>query len=263
MNTSAPIEIRQEERILIATLNRPEAANGINPAMATALEDLARRVEEGSDVDALIIIGNGRVFCSGGDVSAFKAALESSAEEGALAALLNDLASRVHAALERLVSAGPLLIAAVNGPATGAGLGLLCACDFAYAKPSAVLRAGFSRLKLSPDTGTTYFLPRIVGYRKALELLLRGAPLQSDIALQLGIFNEIIDADDASFLGEVVGRTKALIAAGPAVVQTRRLLQQSLQPSLGEQLDREQKALVGLAALPEIGSFIRAALARP
>jgi len=261
MSTS-PIKRQQDGRVLIATLDRPQAANGIDPSMAAALEELAVDVESASDIDAVVLTGSGRVFCAGGDVFAFKAALESSTEPAALAALLDGLAMRVHAALERLVTAGPLLIAAVNGPATGAGLGLLCACDLAYAKPTAVLRAGFSRLKLSPDTGTTYFLPRIVGSRKALELLLQSAPLPAETALQLGIFTELIDADDARFLPEVVARAKQLIAAGPAAVQTRRLLQQSLQSSLAEQLQREQQSLVELAARPEISGHIRAALSK-
>lgn len=259
-NAVSLIEQRVEGRVLIATLNRPEAANGINAEMAAAFESLAERLEQDAEIHALVLTGKGRVFCSGGDVGAFKSTLAQADGAARLPALLNELATRVHAALERLAAAGPLLIAAVNGPATGAGLGLLCACDLAYARPGATLRAGFSRLKLSPDTATSYYLPRIIGYRRSLELLLRGDAVTADAALQLGLFCELIDQDEDAFVGEVLQRTQALIAAGPAVAQTRRLLRESEHASLAEHLQHEQSALVGLAARPDVSAHIRKAL---
>lgn len=254
------IELRVEGRILIAQLNRPEAANGINTDMAIALESLATRLENDADIQALIFTGKGRVFCSGGDVSAFKGALLQADDAEQLPALLNELATGVHSALQRLAQAGPLLIAAVNGPATGAGLGLLCACDLAYGRPAATLRAGFSRLKLSPDTATSYYLPRIIGYRRALELLLRGDAVPAEVALQLGIFCELIDKEDDAFVDEVLLRTQALIASGPAVAATRRLLRESEQSSLSDHLQREQSTLVELAARVDVSAHIRKAL---
>ncbi|WP_421793691.1 enoyl-CoA hydratase/isomerase family protein [Hydrocarboniphaga effusa] len=255
------IEQRRDGRILLSTLNRPEAANGIDSAMAEALEALADEVQrDGTQIDAVVLTGKGRVFCSGGDVGAFKQALSSADGPEGLSALLNELATRVHSAIERLAQAGPLLIAAVNGPATGAGLGLLCACDLAYANTKATLRAGFSRLGLSPDTGTTYFLPRIVGYRKALELLLRSDAVSAQAALELGIFSEIIDATDEAFIDQVLERTRALIACGPAVQPTRRLLRQSATAALQAQLLSEQHSLVQLATTPEVTAHLRKAL---
>lgn len=259
------IEQRRDGRILLATLNRPAAANGIDAAMAEALEALATQVQQSSaEIDAVVLTGKGRVFCSGGDVGAFKQALSSgsSSTDGAagLSALLNELATRVHSAIARLAEAGPLLIAAVNGPATGAGLGLLCACDLAYANTKATLRAGFSRLNLSPDTGTTYFLPRIIGYRKALELLLRSDAVSAQAALDLGIFSEIIDAADEAFIDQVLERARALIACGAAVQPTRRLLRQSASAQLQDQLLSEQNSLVQLATTPEVTAHLRKAL---
>lgn len=254
------IEQRRDGHVLIATLNRAEAANGINTEIAIAFEDLATSLEQDADIHALILTGSGRVFCSGGDVSTFKSALTQTDGAARLPALLNELASRVHAALERLTSAGPLLIAAVNGPATGAGLGLLCACDLAYARPTATLRAGFSRLKLSPDTSTSYYLPRIIGYRRALEMLLRGDAVPADTALQLGLFCELIDQDGEAFLAEVLQRVQSLITSGPAVAPTRRLLRESERASLANHLQHEQTTLVGLAGRPDVSAHIRKAL---
>ncbi|MGQ0700615.1 MAG: enoyl-CoA hydratase/isomerase family protein [Panacagrimonas sp.] len=255
------IETHLDGRILLARLNRPKAANGINGDMATALETLASRLEESPNVDALVLTGTGRVFCGGGDVSVFREALAGTAPGSTpLADLLDGWATQVHSALERMVSAGPLIVGAINGPATGAGMGLVCACDVAYARPSAALRSGFSRLGMSPDTGCTYFLPRIVGERNALRLLLSTDRIDAPVALALGIFAELIDADDESFLSEVLSRTESLIASGRAARATRRLLRDSANRSLHDQLRSEQTSLVSLAALPEVEAQLRRAL---
>lgn len=254
------IEQRLEGRVLIATLNRPDAANGIDPSMAAALEALAGRLRQGEDVDAVVLTGKGRVFCAGGDVGAFKSALGSS-DPVALPNLLNELATRVHKALAELMDAGPLLIGAINGPATGAGLGLVAACDIAYARSSATLRAGFSKLGLSPDTGTSYFLPRRIGFRAALSVLLRGDAVSAERAQQLGLFEELIEGDDDAFVAAVVARAQALIACGAAARTTRALLREGLQTtSLDAHLQREQDALVHLASTPAVGAQLRKTL---
>jgi 2-(1,2-epoxy-1,2-dihydrophenyl)acetyl-CoA isomerase len=132
----------------------------------------------------------------------------------------------VYEALERIVEAGPVLVGAINGPATGADLGLVCACDLAYARLTAAIRSGFSRLGLSPDAGTTWSLPRRVGARNALKILLSPDPLSAPAALAL--YDEVIDAaDEAVFLEAVLLRTRGLLATAGATRATRRLLRDS------------------------------------
>lgn len=253
------IDERLDGRVALLTLNRPDATNAIDDDMALAIEAAVARIAASPRIEAVVLTGAGRIFCSGGDVGVFKAAL-GSGDDGELARLLDRLATRIHGALEALVNAGPLLIAAVNGPATGAGLGFVCACDFAYAKPSATLRPGFSKLGLSPDTGTTQFLPRIVGARKALELLIRGDAITPDAATALGIFNEVIAGDDAAFIDTVMERVRPLIASGRAACETRRLIRQTMAPALHAQLAAEQASLVGLAASPLVVGRLKKAL---
>lgn len=257
MSTGAILlEERVDERILIARLNRPVQANAIDWDMAQALSALAQRLENSPQIDALVIAGEGRIFCGGGDVALFRSALG----EGGLSKLLDELAGQVHTAWLRLVNAGPLLVAAVNGPAAGAGLGLICACDIAYARPGATLRAGFSKLGLSPDSGTTYFLPRIVGHRAAVEILLCGAAVSAQRALALGIYQELIESTDNAFLDEVLTRTRALIACGAAARETRTLLRSSAQSSLEQQLVRERESIVRLAGEGRQLEYIRKSL---
>jgi 2-(1,2-epoxy-1,2-dihydrophenyl)acetyl-CoA isomerase len=252
MNMAAPILIEEsrDSRLLVATLNRPNNANAIDRDMARALLELAERVEQSPHLDAVILTGADRVFCAGGDVSAFGQALRQSPE--ALPELLDELAVAVHGALLRLVEAGPLLVGAINGPATGAGMALACACDIAYARPGAVLRAGFSRLGLSPDSGSTHLLPRAIGYKRAIEFLLSGAPMSAEQARELGIYSELLDLEQEPFLAEVRSRTIKLIASGAAVRATRALLRSSPDTPLAQQLDEEKQRLVGLAGSPGV-----------
>ena len=263
MTSSTPplvlIDEHLDGRIALLTLNRPDATNAIDDDMALAIEAAVAQITASPRIEAVVLTGAGRIFCSGGDVGVFKAAL-SSGDDGELARLLDRLATRIHGALEALVNAGPLLIAAVNGPATGAGLGLVCACDFAYGRPAATLRPGFSKLGLSPDTGTTQFLPRIVGARKALDLLIRGDAITPEAATALGIFNEVIDGDDATFIDRVLERVRPLIASGRAACETRRLIRQTMAPALHAQLAAEQASLVGLAASPLVVGRLKKAL---
>lgn len=254
------IEERADARILIATLNRPERANAIDWDVAQALLDLAQRVEGSSHVDAVLITARGKVFCGGGDVALFRLMLGGNQAPEALAQTLDRLAETVHAALLRLVQSGKLLVAAVNGPATGAGLGLICACDVAFARPGASLRAGFSRLGLSPDTGTSYFLPRIVGYRRAVTILLSTEALSAERAQALGIYQELIDAQEMDFSAAVLARTRDLIAAGAAVRETLELLRRSAGSTLGEHLAGEREKLVRLAGDPQVLARLRSIL---
>jgi 2-(1,2-epoxy-1,2-dihydrophenyl)acetyl-CoA isomerase len=248
-------------RVLVATLNRPAAGNAIDGAMADELNALATQLEHSPSIEAVILTGAGRVFCGGGDVAAFRASLEGGGETSeAFTQLLSDLSLHVHAALDRIIKAGPLLVAAVNGPATGAGLGLVCACDYAFARPSATLRAGFSRLGISPDSGTTYFLPRIIGYRKALDVLVGGEAVDAQSALALGIYNRLLDADDEQFLDQVIAATAKLMASGKALRETRRLLQISGQATLSAQLEHERLALIGLSRDARVLAHIRQTL---
>lgn len=261
MNTTIEIERHAGDRVLLARLNRPQAANGIDEAMADALIALAVQLEEDERIEALVLTGRGKVFCSGGDVAMFAAALAPGATP--LPELLDGMATRVHGALERIVNAGPLIVGAINGPATGAGLGLVAACDVAYARPNATLRSGFARLGLSPDTGTTWFLPRRIGTRAALKLLLDTHPIPAAKAQTLGLFDELIDqADDDAFIAEVLVRTRSLLIPTGATRATRRLEIESASRSLGDQLRMEQASLVGLAASPAVETHIRAALGR-
>jgi 2-(1,2-epoxy-1,2-dihydrophenyl)acetyl-CoA isomerase len=261
MNDTSVLLSREhdEGRIVVLTLNRPAALNAIDDSLAQALEAEAQRLARDDRVEAVVLTGAGRAFSSGGDLGSFKSALTNGGL-GELPTLLDRLATRVHSAIETLVGSGFLLITAVNGSATGGGLGLACAGDFAYAQPSSSLRPGFSRLGLSPDSGTTYQLARLMGYRRALEFLLRGEPLAATEALKLGLFNEIIDAEGEVFVAQVLERARKLSASGRAALETRRLLRNSPQTCLKEQLELEKASLIALSQDKNAVALLKKAL---
>lgn len=255
------VEERDGGTILLVTLNRPDAGNAIDHELATGLVELADRVESAQGLSAVVLTGAGRMFCAGGDVRLFREELEQS-DSGALSEALDGLASQVHESIQRLAQSGVMLVAAVNGPATGAGVGLVSMCDLAYALPGATLRAGFSALGLSPDSGTTYYLPRILGYRKALEFLLSGESLAADMGCKLGLYNDVLEnGSPEAFVTSVLERVRTMLAAGPqAVTKTRQLLACSGASTIGDQLDREQAALVGIAATEDGQARVRSVL---
>jgi 2-(1,2-epoxy-1,2-dihydrophenyl)acetyl-CoA isomerase len=191
------------------TLNRPDAANSLNYQLSTELLDALIRSEENPEVRALILTGTGRFFCAGADLKSFYT------QVGAL----KDRISHLHVALSRIVRAPFPVIAAVNGTAAGGGMGLACGCDMIVAAESAKFVMAYSRIGLSPDGTTTYFLPRRIGIGRALELAYTNRTLNAREALEWGLVNQVVsDADLATEThklasGLAQGATRALAAA--------------------------------------------------
>ena len=158
------------------TLNRPEAANSLNATLSAEMMDAVVRCEDDADIRALVITGTGRFFCAGADLKGFYSAG-------------SELKSRVsvfHAVISRLVRADFPVIAAVNGAAAGAGMGLACACDLVIAGESARFTMAYTKIGLSPDGTTTYFLPRRIGMGRALELVMLNRTLSAEGGAGLG-----------------------------------------------------------------------------
>src|SRR5208282_3419993 len=143
------------------TLNRPDAANGINLEMASELRHAARRCATDPDVRAVLLAGAGKMFCAGGDLKAFAAQ-----PEGELAGFLEQVTLHLHQAVAHFARMNAPVVAAIQGSAAGGGFSLACACDFPIAAESAKFTMAYTRAGLTPDGSSTYFLPRIVGHRE-------------------------------------------------------------------------------------------------
>jgi 2-(1,2-epoxy-1,2-dihydrophenyl)acetyl-CoA isomerase len=191
------------EGVQTITLNQPDKLNALTGPMLEDLQKIVRAAERDDAVRALVLTGAGRAFCSGADVSLFG---ESMDVGQALRGGFNPVVSRLHE-IEKPV------LAAINGVAAGAGLSLALACDIRFAAESAQLVVAFIKLGLVPDAGLFYFMHRLIGPARTLELAWTGDPLDARSAYDLGLLNKVLPS------GEVLSETQALaarLAQGPA-----------------------------------------------
>jgi enoyl-CoA hydratase/carnithine racemase len=219
------------------TLNRPERLNALSQVMRKEIFQAVTQSDERDDVRVIVVTGEGRGFCSGGDVKAMNEANTA----GTSSALIDKVApSRDKAVLAMRNSPKPL-IAAVNGPAAGAGMNIALACDIRIASTDAKFAQSFAKRGLHPDWGGTYFLPRVVGMAKACEMIFTGKVISAQEALDLGIVSELVTPDA---LMDTVGELANAIAAGPpiAIRLAKRAMYRSMDTSLREALEFETYA---------------------
>jgi 2-(1,2-epoxy-1,2-dihydrophenyl)acetyl-CoA isomerase len=204
------------------------------------------------------LTGQGKNFCFGGDLKGMIAA------GGDVQSYLTELTTNLHAGMAQLVRLNAPVIAAVNGTAAGAGLGLALAADFTIAGRSAKFAPAYTGVALTPDAGCTFLLPRTVGYKRALELMLTNRVLDAETALSWGLVNDVVDDDK---LLDAATAWAARLSAGPvgAFGEVKRLMAES-QPGFEGQLQREGASIAARAASTEgregIGAFVGKRAAR-
>lgn len=227
----------RHEGVLTVTFNRPDRRNAFNIAMLRELDEALKSAERDDAIRALVLTGAGQAFCSGQDLGEFDrpGAPESADPRPDLGGLLRQ---RVNPLVLRLRGLEKPVLAAVNGVAAGAGMGLALGCDIRYAAESARFIQAFVNIGLVPDAGSSYFLVRLVGMSKALELAWTGEAVGAQEALELGMVNLVLP--DA----EVLPRTQQLaarLATGPqkAIALTKRAMTRSHELPLDRVLDAE------------------------
>ncbi|WP_258133820.1 MULTISPECIES: enoyl-CoA hydratase/isomerase family protein [unclassified Arthrobacter] len=217
------IRVKTRPGIVRIVFQRPGQGNALNLALAREALAALRAAEEDPDVQVLTLTGEGRYFCAGGDVYSM-AALAARDRPAYLA----QLAGAAHELALAIVRSRLLVIAAVNGAAAGAGLGLVLCADWVLVDESAPLVAAYASIGLSPDTGVSYFLPRVLGHQRAVELTLGGRKLDGEQAVDWSLANEAVSSEtfaprlaeleDGFVRGAVqaIGPTKSLLRAGVA-----------------------------------------------
>jgi 2-(1,2-epoxy-1,2-dihydrophenyl)acetyl-CoA isomerase len=218
------------------TLNRPEAANTVTVEMCNDLMRAALHAGEERAVRVVVLTGAGKSFSAGGDLKAFAAAGD------AMASHIKEVTTYLHAAISQLARMDAPVIAAVNGVAAGAGMSLACAADLVIAAESARFTMAYTRAGLTPDGSGTFFLPRIVGLHRALDLVLTNRMLNAREAQEWGIVARVV-ADDA--FAEQVRALAGQLAAGPshALGAAKRLVRTSFGESLETQMAHESDAI--------------------
>lgn len=229
---SAPlVEVASRGSVTVVTLNRPEVSNTLNLQMAMDLLAAAMTCGRNSSVRAVVLTGAGKHFCLGGDLRAM------AAKGKAADAYVRELTVYLHEAISHFVRMDAPVIAAVNGTAAGAGVGLVGMADLAVCGTGSKFNLAYTGVGLTPDASTSFLLPRSVGAKRAMELLLLNRSISGEEAVTWGLANRVVpDAqvvDEAMKIGEqlaagatrALGRTKRLIASSLGALESQMTLE--------------------------------------
>jgi 2-(1,2-epoxy-1,2-dihydrophenyl)acetyl-CoA isomerase len=228
------------DRVLYITMNRPDKLNAMSAEMMGAMVDNLNRAATNPEVGAVVLTGAGRGFCAGGDITAMRERNEGGAGAGPATTIEERVASlrRGEEASLMLHQMGKVTIAAVNGPAAGAGLSLAMACDIRLASDAARFGTAFAKVGFSGDYGGTWTLTRLVGSAKARELYFLADVISADEALRIGLANRVVPKE--SFKDEVHALASR-IANGPTIAYgyMKANLNAAITHEFNELLDRE------------------------
>ena len=235
------------------TLNRPNEANSINEEMGKDLMHAALRCDEDPEIRAVLISGAGKIFSGGGDLKAF------SAKGDQLPYYVKEITTYLHAAMSRLTRMDAPVVAAVHGAVAGAGMSIAIACDIVVAAETTRFMVAYTRAGLTPDGSSTYFLPRIVGLKRALELTLTNRMFSAQEALQWGLVTRVVPDN------ELLAQARAIavqLAAGPtrAYGVSKRLLHSGWAETLETQMENESQAIANSARTADAREGITAFL---
>lgn len=237
------------------TLNRPDAGNAVDFDLARALAAAAVRCDSDPAIRAVVLTGAGRLFCAGGDARLFASAGDRAGE------LLSELADILHRAVARFARMRKPMVTLVNGPAAGAGLSLALCADVVLAARSAHFTAAYGAIGLTPDGGMTWLLPRLVGLRRAQEILITNRRIAASEAETMGLVTRAVDDTALESEGARVAEALAQAATG-AVGATRALLLESFDNGLEVQLEKEARAIAAAGAGPECREGLAAFLGK-
>ncbi len=216
--------------IAVITLNRPEAKNAFSPEMIRLWREYLEKAKQDDAIRAIIVTGNGDTFCSGGDI---RDMAEGKLKSWDMKRFLWDGVHRIVLTLEDLDKP---VIAAINGAAMGAGMDMAIMCDLRVCSEKAKLAESYIMMGLVPGDGGAYFLPRVAGLPKALELLLTGDVINAEEALRLGIVNKVTSHD--RLMSETMKLAEKIAARPPlAIRMTKRAVYQGLTNTLRSHLD--------------------------
>jgi 2-(1,2-epoxy-1,2-dihydrophenyl)acetyl-CoA isomerase len=222
-----------ENKIATLTLNRPEVFNSFNREMALLLQNKLDVCEKNPEVRAIVIIGSGKAFCAGQDLKEVTSPELNPGFKKILEEHYNPIITRIRN-IEKPI------IGAINGVAAGAGANIALACDVVVASENASFIQAFSKIGLVPDSAGTFFLPRLIGFQKASALMMLGDKVSAEEAEKLGMVYKVVSSEN--FIEEV-NNIASILANMPtkALGLTKRLLNNSMQNSLEEQLNLESK----------------------
>lgn len=248
------VTLRVAEGVGWLCLNRPDAANAIDMALASDLFEALQEAVARDDVRCIVLHAEGKLFCGGGDIAAFGAETVETMPDR-----LRALADNLHRSIALIDALEKPFVTSVQGTAAGAGVVLAASGDIVLASDRVKFVPAYDRIGLTPDGGSTWFLPRLMGERRAMEFLLTGAPISAEVAEQCGLITRTVP--HAVLYAETEKLAAALATGtGWAAGQTRALIRSGRGASLRDQLSREADCIAGAVARPEARDAITAFL---
>jgi 2-(1,2-epoxy-1,2-dihydrophenyl)acetyl-CoA isomerase len=235
MSNEKSVLLEVRENVGYVTLNRPRSGNALDLPTAIELSEVALQCSSNRLLRAVVLRGTGNAFCVGGDVKAFAAQKE-------LDSYLREITAYLHLAVSRFVRLDAPVIAAVQGAAAGGGLGLAISSDLVIAAESATFLMAYTKIGMAPDCSTSYFLPRLVGFKRAMELTLTNRVLSAREACDWGLVTEVVAAEKLAERAEDLAKS---LAQGPtgAFGAAKRLLHDGWNQSLETQMEWESQAI--------------------
>lgn len=231
---------KRKGRVAEITVDRPDVMNALNPQVATELRDAIRDCAQDRGIRCMIIAGGGDTFMAGGDVKFFHQSLDrlqQDRDSEELAAMLDC----VHEAIRFMRAAPQPVVAKVRGAAAGYGLSLMASCDLAIAAEDAMFTVAYTQIGATPDGGCTYHLPRILGIRKTLELILLNQRFGAAEAKAIGLVNQVVPAAELDAATDAIA-DRLCAGAADAFARAKRLVYGSLDADLDAQLAAEEEA---------------------
>jgi len=259
-NDTDRVHVRVSERVALLTIDRAESLNALDRATLRALRRAAVTAAEDPDVGAILLTGTGRAFCVGADLKQMATGGMAEGNESPREAVFAT-AGELHHLISALARAPKPVICAVNGTTAGAGVGIALACDVVWAARSSTFKLAYTAIGLSPDGGTTFFLPRLVGWKLAAEFFFTNRKLTADEALGFGLVSRVeADAD----LLPAARALAAELARGPtrAFAEVKALLRVSGHNGLETQTEEERQAIARSFASADFAEGIAAFLAK-
>lgn len=255
--SDSPVLVSTDAGVTTLTLNRPRALNALNRELTLALRQAVYAAEHDTAVRCVVIRG-GEHFMAGGDLKHFSELLANYSREE-IRTHFEGFIHEVHGMILSLRRMPKPVLASVSGAAAGFGLSLMMACDLALAADNAYFTLAYTLIGTSPDGGSTYALPRLVGTKKAMEIALLGERFDAATAERLGLVNRVIPT---AALEQETRKLAARLAAGPTAVygRTKALINRSLEATLEGQLQREAEAFAQSASEPAFAEGLRAFL---
>ncbi|PSR23158.1 MAG: enoyl-CoA hydratase [Sulfobacillus acidophilus] len=248
------IDYEVQDHIATIALNRPETLNALTNGMMAEIVDALKQVERNRDVRTLVLTGRGRGFCSGQDLKAL-------GEKPAERDIAEHLDRYYHPLIKRLANLEKPTIAMVNGVAAGAGMSLALACDLRIAVVGVRFSQTFVRIGLVPDSGSSYFLPRLIGPARALEMAMTGMMVDDETALQWGLINRLVTDEQLQKETYDLART---LASGPplALGMIKREMAYGASHGLDQVLEREKDFQVRAAQTADHQTAVEAFFAK-